>query len=268
MDNRPPGREVTEGQKHGLYVYDRPQPNAEGNPVHGVRLDNGEGACCSKLAGKDRLCESQIVFPNGRCKKHGGKSLKGIAHPNWKHGRNSLVSAPTALRDYYEKWLSDPQLIHHRHEAALMMGQLEDLLAHNEQGGTPALWKRMKEAYAQQMAARRAKNYPKAEELWQEIGVILERGVDQATREERMIRLAEAARRHKDSELRRKTVEANTYTVEEAAAFYQALDAAVRRHLFDESKTREDILEAIENDLAAIGGRRGVGGPPPGNEAE
>jgi hypothetical protein len=25
-------------------------------------------------------------MPNGRCANHGGKSLKGFAHPNYKHG--------------------------------------------------------------------------------------------------------------------------------------------------------------------------------------
>lgn len=28
---------------------------------------------------------------NGRCRMHGGKSLSGIAHPNYKHGRYSKV---------------------------------------------------------------------------------------------------------------------------------------------------------------------------------
>jgi hypothetical protein len=258
VNKLPPGREVTAGQHHGLYVYEDPQPSAEGNPVHGVRLDNGEAACCAKLAGKPRLCESQILFSNGRCKKHGGKSLKGVAHPNWKHGKNSLVSAPSALRDYYERWLSDPELIHHRHEAAMVMAMLDELLASGEEGGTPALWKRLRKLADRMEAARRAKNHPKAEETWQKIRATLERGEAQAERERRIIALAESARRHKDSELKRKTAEANTYTIEEAMAFYQGLGAAVRRHILDPKKTDQEKLRAISNDMAAIAGRRGV----------
>jgi hypothetical protein len=267
-EGRPPGREVSEGQKHGLYVYDRAVEGEDGKRCFGVRLDNGDPACCSKLAGKDRLCEAQILFDNGRCKKHGGKSLRGVASPSWKHGRHSLVSAPTALRDYYDKWLTDPELIHHRHEAAMVMGMLEDLLANNEEGGTPALWKRLRELAETMEAARRAKNYPKMEETWQKIRVILERGVDQAERERRILSLAESARRHKDSELKRKTIESNTFTVEEAAAYYTALGAAVRRHVVDPTKTDQEKLRAISNDMAAIAGRRGVSTPPPRDEAE
>ena len=268
MNDRPPGREVTESQDRGLYLYDDPQPNADGNPIHGVRLDNGEAACCAKLAGKPHLCESQILFSNGRCKMHGGKSLKGVAHPNWKHGRNSLVSAPSALRDYYEKWLSDPELIHHRHEAAMAMAMLEELLASDEDGGTPALWKRLRKLADRMEAARRAQNHAKMEGTWQEIRAILERGEAQAERERRIIALAESARRHKDSELKRKTAKANTYTIDEAMAFYQALGAAVRRHVLDPTKTDQEKLRAISNDMAAIAGRRGVSASPARDEAD
>jgi hypothetical protein len=31
-------------------------------------------------------------MPNGRCSKHGGKSLAWFAHPNYKHGRYSKYS--------------------------------------------------------------------------------------------------------------------------------------------------------------------------------
>ena len=89
--SRPPGREVTESQNHGLYLYDEPLLDEKNNPTFGMRLDNGGSACCSRLASRPGWCESQVLFPNGRCKKHGGKSLKGIAHPNWQHGRRSLV---------------------------------------------------------------------------------------------------------------------------------------------------------------------------------
>ena len=48
-----------------------------------------------------------------------------------------------------------------------------------------------------------------------------------------------------------------TYTPEEAA-FYTALGSAVRRHVLDPNKSHEEELVAIENDMVAIAGRRGV----------
>lgn len=34
-------------------------------------------------------CKRVARQPQGRCKLHGGASLYGPAHPNWKHGRRS-----------------------------------------------------------------------------------------------------------------------------------------------------------------------------------
>ena len=48
-----------------------------GNPVTcGARTRAG-GACC------------QPAMRNGRCRQHGGMSLRGLSHPNTKHGRRS-----------------------------------------------------------------------------------------------------------------------------------------------------------------------------------
>jgi len=40
-------------------------------------------------------------MPNGRCSNHGGKSLKGFAHPNYKHGCYSLYD-PLGVWLWYE----------------------------------------------------------------------------------------------------------------------------------------------------------------------
>jgi hypothetical protein len=44
--------------------------------------------CGAKKQRKDETCRAPAM-PNGRCRIHGGLSLGGIAHPNFKHGRRS-----------------------------------------------------------------------------------------------------------------------------------------------------------------------------------
>jgi hypothetical protein len=44
--------------------------------------------CCALAS---VLCKSAPISDTGRCQMHGGKSLSGIAHPNYKHGRYSKV---------------------------------------------------------------------------------------------------------------------------------------------------------------------------------
>ena len=36
-------------------------------------------------------CKNAPIGSTGRCRMHGGKSLSGIAHPNYKHGKYSKV---------------------------------------------------------------------------------------------------------------------------------------------------------------------------------
>ena len=38
------------------------------------------------------------MLTNGRCRLHGGKSLRGAAHPNFKHGRYSVAMAEAGER--------------------------------------------------------------------------------------------------------------------------------------------------------------------------
>ena len=58
--------------------------------------------CGAKKRRKDETCRAPAM-PNGRCRIHGGLSLGGIAHPNFKHGGRSKYfpkpprPAPAAL---------------------------------------------------------------------------------------------------------------------------------------------------------------------------
>jgi len=92
-------------------------------------------------------------------------------------------------------------------------------------------------------------------EAYGEVGLLTGRGTLQSGRESRMVSLLAERRRHAAEVTRRKTVESKTYTVEEAVAFYTALGAAVRRHVPDTIKTREEVVRAIQDAMAAIGGR-------------
>ncbi len=46
---------------------------------------------CGAKTRRGTACR-RAPMPNGRCSKHGGKSLKLFAHPNFKHGRYSKYS--------------------------------------------------------------------------------------------------------------------------------------------------------------------------------
>ena len=42
--------------------------------------------CGAKLRGRDAHCKKHALIGKTRCRNHGGASLSGKNHPNWKHG--------------------------------------------------------------------------------------------------------------------------------------------------------------------------------------
>ena len=66
-------------------------------------------------------------MPNGRCSKHGGKSLAGIASPRFTTGRWSAV-LPTRLAARYQAAQADPALLAARDEVALVDARIAEVL--------------------------------------------------------------------------------------------------------------------------------------------
>jgi hypothetical protein len=200
----------------------------------------------------DSPCRQRRVPGSEYCHYHGGKTPKGAAHWNFKDGSHSKVMPPVHLRDRWLALRSDPELAHHKNSIALVDTLLQDVFDHYEEGGSAELWRSLREAWGRLEAATRAGNRRKTREHYQELGLIIERGAAQSRRDKEAIELLEARRRHADSQLKRETADRHVFTYEEAAAFYAALGAAVRRHC-----TEEQVL-AIDRDLGAIATNQGV----------
>ena len=67
--------------------------------------------CGAKLRNKDAICQNKIIMRNGRCRLHGGNSLSGIAHPNWKHGRRSKNPLDVIFTALDNKWKREEEAI-------------------------------------------------------------------------------------------------------------------------------------------------------------
>lgn len=87
-------------------------------PICGAQLRNKPG----------KFCQDTVTLENGRCRRHGGKSLKGVASPLFKHGRYSK-SLPENLVGNYRQAQKDPKLLELRDEIALMDVRINELLS-------------------------------------------------------------------------------------------------------------------------------------------
>lgn len=89
-----------------------------------------QGRQCGALALK--------VSRTQKCRVHGGKTPKGPASPNWKHGRYAKM--PADLLDDYEEALNDTALLSLAREVAIIEAMMADVLRKwsNETGGAGA----------------------------------------------------------------------------------------------------------------------------------
>jgi hypothetical protein len=77
--------------------------------------------CGAKSKRSGELCR-RAAMKNGKCMMHGGKSLKGIASPSFKHGRYSRHAPHLpqgAMGNAYKCALNDRELLALREEIAL-----------------------------------------------------------------------------------------------------------------------------------------------------
>src|SRR6185295_472187 len=71
------------GRLHGLF--------ADGT-LRALRGAWRAGVCGAQTRSGER-CQNYPVSGSKRCRMHGGASLKGAAHPRWKHGKYSKYPA-------------------------------------------------------------------------------------------------------------------------------------------------------------------------------
>src|SRR5215207_6276206 len=70
---------------------------------------------------------TQPAMANGRCRMHGGRSPRGVAHPSFKTGRFSR-SIPSRLSQSYEEALADPRKLELTDELAVIVARNRELL--------------------------------------------------------------------------------------------------------------------------------------------
>lgn len=123
-----------------------------GAPIKG---ENGETGYCKEPAKRCRRhcnawtrrrgkpCSYPPLAEGGgkRCKKHGGRSLSGVAHGRFKHGlyARTMAAVPKAWRDDYKAAMLEDQLSL-KSEGAVLRAMLNNALARVGTGETWKTW--------------------------------------------------------------------------------------------------------------------------------
>ena len=96
-------------------------------------------ALCGAKTRDGDPCRAWPLKGHTRCRMHGGRSLRGPAHPAFRSGRYSKV-LPSRLLAQYRAAEKDPELTSLRGELALVDARLADLLTRVDSGESGAIW--------------------------------------------------------------------------------------------------------------------------------
>lgn len=100
---------------------------------------------CNAHNGAGKLCSAIAVRGKTKCRKHGGRSLEGLAHPSLKNGRYSK-HLPAQIASRADEARHDPQLLSLADDIAVHQALLAQAFARLETGESGAAWRAIGEA--------------------------------------------------------------------------------------------------------------------------
>ena len=109
------------------------------------RCQDLDGHQLSSKSPEKVKCKKPAINNTTKCYLHGGASLRGEAHPNFKTGRYSKV-IPTHLREAYERSINDKKLTQLVEQLALCDVREQELVEQLSEGGIAAALKRVDSA--------------------------------------------------------------------------------------------------------------------------
>lgn len=214
--------------------YRTGQTNAKGQPICGGKTKKGTP------------CKETRLYPNGRCRKHGGPTPNGPASPHYKTGKWSDY-APEHLIDRYQQWRSDPQLLNLSDDIALTDARISDLLSRVDTGESGAMWKVLRRLNAEAIAALRSGSAAEAAYALTELNRLINAASQDYAMWSEIIGLMDSKRKGVESQ-RRAMVEAKLMlSVDQAVMFADALLEAVRNNVSD-----VETLSAISTEFNSI----------------
>lgn len=199
-------------------------------------------ATCGAKTRSGKPCK-RAPMPNGRCKLHGGSSLKGVAAPGFKNGRYSKY-VPARLLERYGEAQTDGELLALREEVVLTDARLADVLKRVDMGESGALWNQAGVAYRESQTAVdplvQAAAHLKLNDL-------LTQGLDDWEAWDEIAKLVEQRRRLVESERKRLVDMQQMITAERATLLISRLAGIIQKHVTDRT-----ILTAISADIGAL----------------
>jgi hypothetical protein len=199
--------------------------------------------CTAKSKQSGERCKKDAVAGFQVCHIHGGKSLVGIASPNFKTGRHSKF-LPENLQLTYEEVANDPELLSVRGEIHLIDALIASKLSKLDDNESAATWKRVDELIRNIRKAYKKEDYGGLEDALEElVGIADKKRLFYATEQELTAQM-EQRRKLVETENKALYNKERAITVEQAMLLMSALLDSVRRNVKD-----ANALRTIQSDF-------------------
>ena len=215
-------------------------------------LMSGKQICGAKTRADSDCQRLPVAGGANRCKFHGGASLSGVAHPQYKDGSRARGVIARKLGQMYEDALQDDRLLELRSDLAIIEYRLADLIDNMEEMDSGDNWKEVERLYSRMRKAVQSNNQQSFLSNLNLLGQLITKGVSEHDRWQVIIDTIQNRRILVESERRRLVEMQQMMTAEQAMAMLTYVVSVIRKHV-DDPKT----LAAISTDISAyIGAKR------------
>ncbi len=197
---------------------------------------HGQGNRCQAWNPVDgRQCMRRALKGKRVCKKDGGASLAGIAHPNYQ-GKGYSRYMPDPIAPAFQRALNDPDLLALNVDIATVEALIDDVMHRVTNGDPVALFKQMRNLWGSLWAATAREDSSGIRRIRGQFTNLLEEGAAQAAAVDTLLDLTEQKRKLVDTEGKRREKMQEYVRAEEVAVAYRALGLAVKKHEDDPVK--------------------------------
>jgi hypothetical protein len=221
------------------------------------------GRCGAKLRRSDppRYCRRLPITDSKRCALHGGRSLRGVASPGFKHGyatKDYGIVLTAKAREVYQATLDDPDILSLRREIALLRSWLIDLVG-DSRAGEGGSWAAVTAAWNDFEAASRMANQAGQIEALGRVREQIRAGTAVEANRREALRLSAQLEKLTRSERDREVELFQMITAEEALGYMRAMSLSVRETLLryvQDAEVRTAVLTTVAQRFAQLAGGR------------
>lgn len=184
----------------------------------------------------------QPAMTNGKCRLHGGKSLSGVAHPNYQ-GKGFSKYIPVGLIDTFNEFRADPDKLVMDEQIAIVDTYMAQLLESLGDYSSPELWEQLQQQVIEYNKAPDAERKNLLAYIFQTI----EAGASYVSKWDTLHKALEQRRKLVADERKRRIEAEHMITADEALLLMTGLMESVRRNVSD-----RETLVAIQADFIQL----------------